>query len=149
MKQGLWIVVFLMVAGIGSFSAYAEEPAAAETLLPEADIEYAYGTVAKISASELTLKEYDYVSDETVEKTYAIASDVELENIESVDKVKVGDNIEVDYLNKDGVNTVIYIGLDEYADEELEIDAAFQETNPLQQDLNAAEQAANPEVAAN
>ncbi|KJJ84283.1 secreted protein [Candidatus Omnitrophus magneticus] len=83
---------------------------------------YAYGTVAVISGDSLTLKEVTYDEETWEEKVeevaYKIAPDVEVDNVESIQKVKAGDKIDVEYIEKNGNKDIKYIYV--YEEEEIQ-----------------------------
>lgn len=67
------------------------------------DINYSYGIVTNISPAEITLLEYDYDRDEEIQVTYKIDAETEFNNLDSIDKVVKSDEIEIYYVNQDGV----------------------------------------------
>lgn len=120
----LWIMAFCIIVLSGlPMGICAEEAApdpAAEQVSdePQEDLtNYAYGTVVKASASEIVLSEYDLATDGDIEVTYKVDSAAELENITAVDQIQIGDSIDIDYLEKDGVKTAVYIAKEEISED--------------------------------
>lgn len=105
------LAVFLML-NIYAGRLWAEEggaampdaPATTETAgspAPAADeMEYSFGEVKSISTSQLVLLEYDYLTDKESDVTYSVDPAVTYENAKSIDEIKVGDSIEIDYINQ-------------------------------------------------
>jgi len=62
--------------------------------------EYSWGIVTKISGKIINVLEYDYDTDEDVEVVYAVDPEVELKNIDSLQDLQKGDNIEIDFVVK-------------------------------------------------
>ena len=87
----------------------APAPAAAPAQADEDLTNYSYGTIVRASASEIVLSEYDLATDGDIEVTYKVDSKIEMENIKSLDEIKAGDNVDIDYVEKDGAKTAVYI----------------------------------------
>ena len=111
-----WMLISgVLILSCGSLQAYAQEQTdVAEELpvpaVPAEDLtNYSYGTVVRASAQEIVLSEYDLATDGDVEVTYKIDPNVEMENIKAIEEVQPGDNVDLDYVEKDGVKTAVYI----------------------------------------
>ena len=91
----------LATAGVGLSTAeeVAEEP------------EYTFGTVKSVSGDQLVINEYDYDTGEEKEATYAIDPAVELHNVAAVSEIAVGDEVDIDYLDKGGKKTAIVLSV--------------------------------------
>lgn len=63
---------------------------------------YSYGAVAKVSASEIVLQEYDYDSDVEKQVTYQLDPDVKLDGFKAISDLAVEDVVEVYYAEQDG-----------------------------------------------
>ena len=98
-KMVLGVATFLLLVGLVHPVVFAEG---------EEDTEYTYGTVTKIAGDQVTISEYDFEADKDVEMTYQVDPKAEFENVKSAAEVKVGDNIEIDYLVKDGKKVDVY-----------------------------------------
>lgn len=81
-------------------SLFAEEAAPADAAAPVEEMEYSFGEVKSISSSQLVLLEYDYLTDKESDVTYAVDPAVALENAKSLDEIKTGDSVEIDYLTQ-------------------------------------------------
>jgi len=67
----------------------------------EEELESSYGIVKSLSSNELVVKQYDDEGEE-VDVTYIIDIKVELKNVDALEKIAVGDSVEVEYVVKDG-----------------------------------------------
>jgi phage-related protein len=97
-------------------------------------LDYAYGEVVSIDAASkmITVNEYDYEADKETTMSYAVADDVELENVSAISEIKPGDYVEIDYLlGNDGVRTAIYL----FVDNEL----AYEDDDYMKQDATVSE----------
>ena len=109
-----WIFMLVMGFLLGSFAngLRAEDapkpaaPAKADAAIPAAEAvdetEYSYGTVASVTGSEIAVKEYDYETGADVTVTYTADPKVELQGVTALTEIAAGDDIEIDYLVKDG-----------------------------------------------
>lgn len=80
--------------------------------------EYAFGTVNSISPNQVIISEYDY--DNEVEKNgiYVITAETEYENASSHKDISEGDDLEIEYILKDGKNTAVLIVAEKPENEE-------------------------------
>jgi len=58
---------------------------------------YSWGSVQEITSSKLVTLEYDYENEQEVEIEYNIESDLELNYVDSIEEINVGDSVEVEY----------------------------------------------------
>lgn len=105
MKRALTcsLVIFLAVSMfMPAFSSAQED----ETM-------YLYGTVSGVSDNTVTVTEIGYdeeTGDEIyLENIYRISPETELENIESVTMLETGDEVEIEYVEKDGGKEIQYL----------------------------------------
>lgn len=113
MRNFIFIVwIFLLIATVPPVYAAAEDgkPAASQFI-------YSYGTILKVSATEITLQEYDYDSDVEKEISYQINADTKLEGLKAVTEFAVEDVVEVYYLEQDGVKVAKIIRREVVEDE--------------------------------
>jgi hypothetical protein len=107
MKKRLLMV--LMVLGIASFAhltpAFAQAAAPAAPAATEED-KFSFGKVVSIADGQITVKEYDFTKDIDVEAVYSIVKETELGNINAVTDLKAGDDVVIDYIEKDGKRQV-------------------------------------------
>ncbi len=90
----------------------AKQPAVQETKasVPEAtpaapagdETEFSYGTVKSAGADQLVISEYDYDSDKDVDVTYSVPVGTKFENVASLQEIKTGDAVDIDFLVKNG-----------------------------------------------
>ena len=64
----------------------------------EEETGYAWGTVTMISSNQIIVAEYDYDTDADTEVTYAVDSQVEIRNVDSLTDIAVGDSVEIDFV---------------------------------------------------
>jgi FKBP-type peptidyl-prolyl cis-trans isomerase (trigger factor) len=67
---------------------------------------FSFGKVVAVTASDITVKEYDFAKDADVQVTYSVTPETELGNINAVSDLKVDDDIVIDYSEKDGKRVV-------------------------------------------
>ena len=127
MKRNGWIVVLFAFGFIGMVSAQAlaaEEKAAAgpaptPSAAPEAapaagqerEPEYAFGTAKSVEGDKLVINEFDYDTGEEKEAAYETDAKTEYDNVASLKEVVVGDEVDIDYLVKDGKKMAVAISV--------------------------------------
>ena len=84
------LVLSLSVCFLSSMSLAQEEE----------EMEYSWGTVSKVSSNQIVVPQYDYESGEEVDVTYTVDPNVELENVDSLKSIAVGDNVDINYVIK-------------------------------------------------
>ena len=103
MKVFAWFIwIFLMVGAVAPVQSATEE---GESILSQVDLSqfiYSYGTVLKVSDSQITLQEYDYDSDVEKEITYQINAETKCEGLTVVTELVAEDVVEMYYLEQDG-----------------------------------------------
>jgi len=103
MKVLAWFIwIFVMLAAVPAVYSAAKDE---QSVLSQVDLSqfiYSYGTVLKISDSEITLQEYDYDSDVEKEVTYQINAETKLEGLKAVTELVTEDVVEVYYLDQGG-----------------------------------------------
>ena len=93
-------------------------PASGVVFAQEEDAEYSWGTAKSVSSDQIVVMEYDYDKDEDVEVSYVVDPKVELKGVDSLDDIKVGDDIEVNYVTKDGKKVARVIAVEKPTEEE-------------------------------
>ena len=82
------------------------KPAAPEATPPAGEAadetEFSYGTVKSVAANQIVVSEYDYDGNKDVDVTYSVPADAKLENAASLQEVKVGDSVDIDFTVKSG-----------------------------------------------
>ena len=125
-----WIIVGLVLGLMGSAAgrALAEEdksdpgmqPAAssgAQPAVPDAgkpgepEPEYAFGTVKSVGGDQLTINEFDYDTGKENEATYGLDSKTEYENVASPKEITAGNEVDIDYLVKDGKKVAVTVSV--------------------------------------
>jgi hypothetical protein len=110
--------LLLWAAGSGTTWAQAEHggqehagqataPAAPAAPEAEEEPEYAFGTVKSVSKDQLVVTEFDYDTGEEKEVAYSIDPKAEISGVNSLQEVASGDEVDVDYLVKDGKNVAV------------------------------------------
>jgi hypothetical protein len=67
---------------------------------------FSFGKVVSVTADGVTVKEYDFAKDADVEMSYTLTPETELGNINAIADLKTGDDIVIDYVEKDGKRKV-------------------------------------------
>lgn len=95
--------VVLLIAGQ---NAFAYDPDA---------LDYSFGTVKSVSPTAITLEEYDFEGDleKTVQVSYVINAETQLDNFEKIDDLKVDEDVEVYFVEADGAKTAVSLAKDE------------------------------------
>lgn len=129
MRRIGWVLSILALTwGVGSGVSWAEEPEAPEQIQPqlpaalEEEPEYSFGVVKSASATEIVVSEFDYDTGQDKEVAYSITPETEWENVASPSEVKAGDEVDVDYLVKDGKNVAVLVAVAKPLDEGIEVE---------------------------
>ena len=85
------------------------------------DTEFSYGTVKSVSGTQLVLSEYDYDQDTDVDVTYTVPPEAELENVNSLAEIAVGDIVDIDFLVKDGKKVATLVTVEKPTGEDEDI----------------------------
>ena len=80
------------------------------------EVEYAYGSIISVNSEKMILKEYDFDNEEELENAYFFDSNVELINIETIENLKPGDIVDIDFFKKAEKKIIIAVMLDIYED---------------------------------
>ena len=73
---------------------------------PEEEDRFSFGNVVSFSDGKLVLKERDVENGSDVESFYAVNTETEFDNISTAAQLKAGDNVVLDYIEKDGKRIV-------------------------------------------
>lgn len=113
MKRNGWIAAIFVLGFIGVLSAraLAEETTAAPPAVEEEEPEYAFGTAKSVEGDTLVINEFDYDTGEEKEATYWVDSKTEYDNVASLKEVVAGDEVDIDYLVKDGKKVAVAISV--------------------------------------
>ena len=102
-----WILV-VALSGLWNMTAgFAEEPITQKPQQPaaaipdEEDLEYTFGTVKSVGTDQIVIMEFDYDSGQEKEMTYALDPKVQLNNAASLQEIKQGDEVDIDYRVQD------------------------------------------------
>ena len=77
---------------------------------PEEEDRFSFGNVVSCSDGKLIVKEHDVENGSDVESFYTVNMETEFDNINTAAQLKAGDNVVLDYIEKDGnriVTTVV------------------------------------------
>jgi len=77
---------------------------------------YADGTVVSVKPGTITISEYNFELDLTKDMVYEITSEAEFENADSLEDIKEGSEVSIEYVAKDGKNQIMSIYLYEEED---------------------------------
>ncbi|MBN2097854.1 MAG: hypothetical protein JW714_05205 [Candidatus Omnitrophica bacterium] len=93
--------------------------------------EYAYGTVKSVSNNSIIVTEFDYENEQEIDTTYSVEpATTELSNIASLDEITSGDNIELEYVLRNGKKVAVSISVWKQREEEPPIPAEPIEEEP-------------------
>lgn len=114
----LVLSLLLWTLGAGSVWAQAEHggqehagqataPVAPAAPVAVEEPEYAFGTVKSVAQDQIVVTEFDYDTGEEKEVAYSIDPQAEISGVSSLQEVAAGDEVDVDYLVKDGKNVAV------------------------------------------
>ena len=126
MKSKGWMLAVLVLGFIGMNAAralaaestaapetqpavQADEPADVKPGQPEP--EYAFGTVKSVTADQITINEFDYDTGKENEAAYGLDSKTEYDNVASAKEIAAGDEVDIDYLVKDGKKVAVAVSV--------------------------------------
>ncbi len=69
--------------------------------------EYSYGEVVSIFKDQIIVEEYNFTDDQTINVTYTLTDDTTLNGVNSINEIKPGDLIDIDYFIEGAKNIVI------------------------------------------
>ena len=84
----------------------------------EEEMEYSWGAVSSVSSNQIVITEYDYDSDEGTDVTYAVDPNAELKNVDSLKDIAVGDNVDIEYVVRNGKKVAKIITVEKSSSEE-------------------------------
>ncbi|MBL7132091.1 MAG: hypothetical protein ISS45_11950 [Candidatus Omnitrophica bacterium] len=84
----------------------------------EEETEYSWGAVSSVSSNQVVITEYDYDSDEGVEVTYTVDPNAELKNVDSLKDIAAGDNVDIEYVVRNGKKVAKIITVEKSSSEE-------------------------------
>ena len=93
---------YLVVTGILVFAFLMCSVSGVSLAQEEEDMEYSWGTVSDVSSNRIVVTQYDYESSQEVDVTYTVDPNVELKNVDSLKSISIGDNVDINYVIKDG-----------------------------------------------
>jgi len=141
------LVMSLMVLGFTSIvhltSVYAQAAAPAPAVVAVEEDKFSFGKVIAVADTQITVKEYDFTKDADVETAYSITKETELGNINAIADLKAGDDIVIDYVEKEGKRVVTTL-----VKEEKGVEAMPGEGEAAAPELNAEIPAAPADAAA-
>lgn len=81
------------------------------------ETKYAWGTVSSVSAGGFVLTEYDYENEQKIDIAYSCDAQTKLYNLNSLQELKSGDNVWIDYVVKDNQRVAIGIEIEDFSEE--------------------------------
>ena len=105
--RACWVLVFALCIATPAFAV--EDPAADSD-----DAEYAYGTVAKVTPETLVVREYDFETGTTIEVAYRLDPQVIVNGVDAVGQIAVDDDVDIDYVTKDGQRLATVISVEKH-----------------------------------
>lgn len=113
----------LKVVLLGCFLTLVSVPAMAQEAMEEEELnfQYAYGTIQEITTDKMVLLEYDFESEKEVEVSYLMDADIVFENFNSIADIKVGDDVDVAFLEENGQKVAALIAIDDSEQDEQDL----------------------------
>lgn len=87
-----------LVLSLGGLSGAVQTVSAQEE---ELQLDFSSGVVKELAEGRLTISEFDWEAVTEADVTYQVAPDVELTNVDSLDQIAPGDEVEIDYVTTD------------------------------------------------
>ena len=97
------LIAVLMLVGLSCLLSLT--PVRAQENATDED-KFSFGKIVSVGEGQITVKEYDFAKDADVETVYNLTSETELGNINAVKDLVVGDDVVLDYAEKDGKRMV-------------------------------------------
>ena len=72
-------------------------------------LRYAYGSIVKVTANEISISEYNYETDQEVVSVYVLNEESVLEDMESVNEITVGEEVEIMYEEKGSEKIIVML----------------------------------------
>ena len=122
MKSNGWMAAVLVFGLLGpnltqalaaesaAMTDITTQPAAAPQPAGE-EPDYAFGTAKSVNGDQLVINEFDYDTGEEKEATYWVDSKTEYDNVASAKEIAAGDEVDIDYLVKDGKKMVVAVSV--------------------------------------
>ena len=102
MRKTLMAVLML----VGFSCLLSATPLRAQENAATDEDKFSFGKIVSVGEGQITVKEYDFAKDADVETVYTLTSETELGNINAVKDLVVGDDVVLDYAEKDGKRMV-------------------------------------------
>jgi hypothetical protein len=124
MKSSTAKIVFLMLTAF-FFTVWAQDkkptaPPATVPLVPQEEMNFAYGTVVRITIGQITMAEYDYENDEELKVTYELDPNLKIKNADSLKNITAGKTVEVDFVVKNNRKIVKALSLEEEFNDQMD-----------------------------
>ncbi|MCB9747449.1 MAG: hypothetical protein H6755_03480 [Candidatus Omnitrophica bacterium] len=73
------------------------------------NLRYAYGSIVKVTPNEISISEYNYETDQEVVSVYVLNEESVLEDMESVNEITVGEEVEIMYEEKGSEKIIVML----------------------------------------
>ena len=94
----------------GQAEAQVQAPARPSAQAPAApEPDYTFGVVKSVAADQIVITEFDYDTEKEVEAAYQIDPQVQLGDVASLQEIKAGDEVDIDYVTRDGKKVAVGI----------------------------------------
>lgn len=123
-----YMIVAAIVAFVFSFSSLVLAQG-------EENIEYSWGTVARVGSNDIAVNEYDYEKDAEVAITYTIDSKTEIKDVASLQDIAVGDSVEIEFVASGEKRIVKIITVEKATKEEETIPPETSQEPPIKGQL--------------
>ncbi|MBU0709995.1 MAG: hypothetical protein KJ923_03085 [Candidatus Omnitrophica bacterium] len=119
-------VIFLLGVCFVSGSSLAQE---------QLEPDFSSGVVVSVLPETIVVKEYNYDSAEEADVTYALDEESEINNVDSLEDIVVGDTVTIEYLSAEGNYLVKSITLVEVPVEEVASEIELMPEENLEEQL--------------
>ena len=91
-----WLMTVVLVLGMAALGMAQEA----------GEMNFTYGKIFKITGNEIGVLVYDFNVHEEVEEVYVADSGTVFEGVESIGNLVVGDDVDIEYIEADGMKTI-------------------------------------------
>lgn len=112
MKRCFAVIAALMFC---FWLGFTPNPALAQE---QEETQVSLGQVVSVSPEEIILSEYDYDTEQAVEVKYLVTEDTQINNVDSLEDITVGEDVNIEYVVKDDENVAVSISVERMPSEE-------------------------------
>ena len=111
---GIWALALVLGVGAGTLRAQEAAPVKPASQAPAPppaaeEPDYTFGIVKSVTADQIVITEFDYDAEKEVEAAYQIDPKAQLGDVASVQEIRAGDEVDIDYVTRDGMKVAVGI----------------------------------------